>query len=194
MEGHTDKFKRSLEVLMKQNQEDRLQERRDKEGFERWIQKQVQESHMKRIDDTLERHLVQSMQEIMDLAQRIDEKNRALQNFASAIPTKRYGPRQSVWGRTVRVDREAKGAEVVLGMEWLSSLGEISTNFNDLTLMIPKEGATMVLKGDPSITRTTASFKSILKTLQDGGIELYLACIDLPKEQNREEMTVSPTE
>ncbi|RDX58611.1 hypothetical protein CR513_62060, partial [Mucuna pruriens] len=45
-------------------------------------------------------HQVQSIQEMTDLMQRIDEKNKALQNFAGDAPLKSYGPRQPIWQET----------------------------------------------------------------------------------------------
>lgn len=52
------------------------------------------------------------------------------------------------------------GLNVVLEMEWLSSLGEIRANFKELTLKNPMEGKYYILKGE---------FKSIIKAIDDEG-------------------------
>lgn len=59
------------------------------------------------------------------------------------------------------------GVDVVLGMEWLASLGEVRANFRELTLKIPVANGYHTLKGDSALTRVVASLKSILKTLSD---------------------------
>ena len=59
------------------------------------------------------------------------------------------------------------GVDVVLGMEWLASLGEVRANFHELTLKIPVANGYHTLKGDSALTRAVASLKSILKTLSD---------------------------
>ncbi|KAJ1421315.1 Retrotransposon gag domain [Sesbania bispinosa] len=81
------------------------------------------------------------------------------------------------------------GAEVVLGMEWLASLGDIRGNFQELTLMIPRRGGTMVLKGDPSLSRTAASIRSIMKAIHEDGLGFFLTCAEVFKDhQQREEV------
>ncbi|KAJ1377904.1 Aspartic peptidase domain superfamily [Sesbania bispinosa] len=60
---------------------------------------------------------------------------------------------------------ELGDVEVVLGMEWIASFADIRVNFQELTLMILKKGGTMVLKGDPPLSRTATSFRSIMKAL-----------------------------
>ncbi|KAJ1404919.1 hypothetical protein SESBI_26214 [Sesbania bispinosa] len=81
------------------------------------------------------------------------------------------------------------GAEVVLGMEWLASLGDIRANFQELTLMIPRKGGTMVLKGDPSLSRTAASFRSIMKAIHEDGLGFFLTCAEVFEDhQQREEL------
>lgn len=59
--------------------------------------------------------------------------------------------------------------DLVLGMEWLASLGEIRANFKELTLKVPTIEGTKMLKGEPSLPRAVASFKSVVKALHDKG-------------------------
>lgn len=58
---------------------------------------------------------------------------------------------------------------MVLGMEWLASLGEMRYSFHELTLQISVVGGYQTLKGDSDLTRVAASFKFVLKALHDQG-------------------------
>ncbi|XP_061374816.1 uncharacterized protein LOC133317039 [Gastrolobium bilobum] len=71
------------------------------------------------------------------------------------------------------------GAEVILGMDWLKGLGEITTDFNKLTLRFQAEGKQMTLRGDPSLSRkgALASVRSMMKTMKDEG----LGCVIEPQ-------------
>lgn len=54
---------------------------------------------------------------------------------------------------------ELRGVDVVLGMEWLAGLGKIRANFKELTLKVPTATGTQVLKGEPAMARSAASYK-----------------------------------
>ncbi|CAI8615288.1 unnamed protein product [Vicia faba] len=54
------------------------------------------------------------------------------------------------------------------GMEWLASLGEISANFEQLTLGFKINGRKVILKGEPQLSKKDASLNSMLKALQQG--------------------------
>lgn len=45
------------------------------------------------------------------------------------------------------------GDNVVLGMEWLKSLGDIKANFKDLKLRIKRDGVKYNLLGDPGLLK-----------------------------------------
>lgn len=72
---------------------------------------------------------------------------------------------------------ELGGTEVVLGMDWLASLGDIEANFGHLVIKWKEEGNKLILKGDPSLCKNQASWKTMVKALQDEGegyfIEYY---------------------
>ncbi|KAJ1437331.1 Aspartic peptidase domain superfamily [Sesbania bispinosa] len=76
-----------------------------------------------------------------------------------------------------------QGANLVLGLDWLASLGDIEANFQQLVLKIHVGGTLKVLKGEPALSRPAASFKSLTKAFQDEGQGLlveYKAIEDLP--------------
>lgn len=55
---------------------------------------------------------------------------------------------------------------MVLGMEWIKSLGEIRVNFEQLTLGLNIKGGRVILKGNLKISKKDASLNSMLKYLQ----------------------------
>ena len=61
------------------------------------------------------------------------------------------------------------GVDVVLGMEWLASLGEIRENFKELTLKIPTTEGSFTLKGEPTMVRSAILLRSIVKVLRNEG-------------------------
>lgn len=56
------------------------------------------------------------------------------------------------------------GVDVVLGMIWLHTLGETRVNWTTLTITIEKDEGNIVLKGDPSLTKTKVSLRRMVKT------------------------------
>ena len=57
---------------------------------------------------------------------------------------------------------------MVLGMEWLASLGEIRANFEQLTLVLKIDGRKVIIKGEPKLLKKDTSLKSTLKALRQG--------------------------
>lgn len=84
---------------------------------------------------------------------------------------------------------EMTGVDVVLGMEWLASLGEIRANFRELTLKIPTAEGSFTLKGEPAMARSAASLRSIVKTLRNEGEGFLLCCQDLQAVQENRPAT-----
>ncbi|XP_057444723.1 uncharacterized protein LOC130736966 [Lotus japonicus] len=67
------------------------------------------------------------------------------------------------------------GTEVVLGMDWLASLGNIRANFQKLTIQWEVQGQKMFLQGEPSWCKIAAGWKSIKKTMEKEGEAYYLS-------------------
>lgn len=53
--------------------------------------------------------------------------------------------------------------DVVLGMHWLHTLGETQVNWTTLTITIEREEGNIILRGDPSITKTKVSLNRMMK-------------------------------
>lgn len=77
---------------------------------------------------------------------------------------------------------ELGGVDMVLGMEWLSSLA----NFKDLIIKIPMGNRYHILKGEAELQRAPASLKSIMKAMQDEGQGYLLEYQTLQEEKQQE--------
>ncbi|GAU47870.1 hypothetical protein TSUD_404410 [Trifolium subterraneum] len=64
---------------------------------------------------------------------------------------------------------ELGGSEMVLGMDWLESLGNIEANFGNLSLKWEAEGKKYSIQGDPTMSTRQSSWKSLVKSLADEG-------------------------
>lgn len=64
---------------------------------------------------------------------------------------------------------ELGGTEMVLGMDWLASLGDIKANFGQLTIGWKEGNHRCMIKGDPSLCKDQASWKAMVKALHDDG-------------------------
>ncbi|KAA0050629.1 transposon Tf2-1 polyprotein isoform X1 [Cucumis melo var. makuwa] len=71
---------------------------------------------------------------------------------------------------------ELGGVDVVLGMQWLHSLGVIVVDWKNLTLTFSSEGKQISIKGDPSLTKSRISLKSMFKTWLDQDEGFLIEC------------------
>lgn len=62
---------------------------------------------------------------------------------------------------------ELKGVDVILGMLWLKTMGFMGVDWNELTMEFDVNGTKVVIKGDPTLTRTKVSLKMMVKTWSD---------------------------
>ena len=61
---------------------------------------------------------------------------------------------------------ELGNTDVILGMPWLGTLGDVKVNWKMLTMKIKMGKAVIVLKGDPSFSRIEVSLKAMARALQ----------------------------
>lgn len=54
---------------------------------------------------------------------------------------------------------ELGGVDVILGMQWLYSLGITEVDWKNLTMTFLHQGKKVVIKGDPSLTKTRVNEK-----------------------------------
>ena len=62
-----------------------------------------------------------------------------------------------------------EGSEVVLGLAWLDTLGDVVANFKESRLVISDSHEGIVLQGDPELCYGEVALRSALKVLQEGG-------------------------
>ncbi|XP_044476613.1 uncharacterized protein LOC123204119 [Mangifera indica] len=58
--------------------------------------------------------------------------------------------------------------DVILGVDWLATLGVIKSNWQDLTMVFHWEGRKITLQGDPSLVTQETSLKAVSKSLKMG--------------------------
>ncbi|KAK2364782.1 hypothetical protein QL285_089616 [Trifolium repens] len=66
------------------------------------------------------------------------------------------------------------GSEMVLGVDWLASLGNIEANFENLCLKWKKNGHNYLIQGDPTMCNRQASWKAMIKAMSNDGVGFYL--------------------
>jgi hypothetical protein len=66
------------------------------------------------------------------------------------------------------------GSEIVLGMDWLASLGNIEANFSNLCLKCELDGKKYTIQGDPAMCNSQATWKTMIKALSDEGMGFYI--------------------
>lgn len=67
-----------------------------------------------------------------------------------------------------------QGVDLVLGLDWLSSLGEVKTNFGKLELTLSRDGKLITLVGDPSLTKIELSYGAFMQILKEEGKGLLI--------------------
>lgn len=62
---------------------------------------------------------------------------------------------------------ELGGVDVILGMQWLHSLGVTVVDWKNLTFTFTNSDKQICIKGDPSLNKTRISLKSMSKSWSD---------------------------
>ncbi|TYK30579.1 ty3-gypsy retrotransposon protein [Cucumis melo var. makuwa] len=57
------------------------------------------------------------------------------------------------------------GVDMILGMQWFHSLGVTEVDWKKLLLTFYHQGKKIMIRGDPSLTRTQVSLKNVMKSL-----------------------------
>lgn len=60
-------------------------------------------------------------------------------------------------------------ADIILGVEWLETLGEVKSNWKEQVMKFNHNGTTVTLRGDPSLCNSPVSLKALWKALKDDG-------------------------
>ena len=65
-------------------------------------------------------------------------------------------------------------SEVILGYQWLATLGESYINWGAMTMRFNLGNTRVQLQGDPSLCRTQVSLQSMVRTIQQEGQGILL--------------------
>lgn len=68
------------------------------------------------------------------------------------------------------------GVDVVLGMQWLYTLGVTEVDWRALTLRINRGDSIVTLKGDPSLTKTKVSLKTLVRSWEEADQGFLVEC------------------
>ncbi|XP_052196517.1 uncharacterized protein LOC127803919 [Diospyros lotus] len=85
---------------------------------------------------------------------------------------------------------ELGSSDVILGMKWLATLGETQVDWGSLVMKFRSRGMTITLLGDPSLSKTLVTLKSMMKAFREkGGVLLELGSLTA-EEKKGEEMVL----
>ncbi|KZV50196.1 hypothetical protein F511_26056 [Dorcoceras hygrometricum] len=80
---------------------------------------------------------------------------------------------------------ELGGVDVILGVDWLRTLGEVMLDWNKMRMRF-KEGERVIeLKGDPTLQRAVVSLKSLYKITE---VEFFATVFTLERNEQEEEV------
>ncbi|TYK28503.1 Ty3/gypsy retrotransposon protein [Cucumis melo var. makuwa] len=74
---------------------------------------------------------------------------------------------------------ELGGVDVILGMQWLYSLGVTTVDWKNLSLTFMADGKEVKIKGDPSLTKARISLKNMMKNWEDKDTGFLIECRSL---------------
>lgn len=74
---------------------------------------------------------------------------------------------------------ELGSSDVILGMKWLATLGETQVDWGSLIMRFKVGDTAITLHGDPSLSKTLVTMKSMMKAFRKGGegVLLELGCL-----------------
>ncbi|TYK23464.1 putative retroelement pol polyprotein [Cucumis melo var. makuwa] len=74
---------------------------------------------------------------------------------------------------------ELGGVDVILGMQWLYSLGVTTVDWKNLSLSFVAEGKEVNIKGDPSLTKARINLKNMIKNWEEKDSGFLIECRSL---------------
>ncbi|CAJ1974639.1 unnamed protein product [Sphenostylis stenocarpa] len=189
MEARLDSLEKGFESLleMMQNINRTLQQKTNStgesddggtQGERNGMRKGLWEDRWRRLEIPI---FVESLPELMDYAQGIDE-NKVINNEGGWNDKGGNRPRSYQPARTVTWN----GGNNTTGENYpVGGASSAGANFKDLTLKLPTSQGTMVLKGEIALSRTEASFQSIIRALRDEGQGFFLECKKMIQEPDK---------
>ncbi|XP_031268741.1 uncharacterized protein LOC116127234 [Pistacia vera] len=87
---------------------------------------------------------------------------------------------------------ELGGADVILAITWLSSLGDVCANWKKLTMKSELEGVGVSLQGDSSLVKSGVSLKSMLQSINSTGGGFLVECCSIEEKPIHLDEEISP--
>uniref|UniRef100_A0A803PSM5 RNA-directed DNA polymerase n=1 Tax=Cannabis sativa TaxID=3483 RepID=A0A803PSM5_CANSA len=82
---------------------------------------------------------------------------------------------------------ELGGADVILGVKWLETLGNMQVNWRTMVMKFERDGTWVTLQGDPSLCKSQISLKAMVHTVEQTGYGFWIPLGSLnSQEQNQE--------
>lgn len=85
-----------------------------------------------------------------------------------------------------------RNADVILGVQWLETLGDVRTNWKEQRMRLKSKGVTVTLQGDPSMCNGPVSLKALWKAIRDNGEGVVVEYGGLQTEEWPSELVVTP--
>lgn len=73
---------------------------------------------------------------------------------------------------------ELGGTNMVLGIDWFASLGNIEANFRNFSLKWTQAGQQLIIRSDPTLNTVQSSWSVVMKALQGEGLGYYVECME----------------
>lgn len=87
---------------------------------------------------------------------------------------------------------ELGNSDIILGVQWLETLGTVITNWKTQTMIFDVEGQPVKLVGDPTLVRAQISLKAMLRTLKKEGNGYLLECNQIERKGKNSPTTAVP--
>lgn len=71
---------------------------------------------------------------------------------------------------------DLNNVDIILGIQWLETLGETRVNWKLQTMKIPVEGEVVVLQGEPGLCSSEISYQALRKTLEQQEYGMVVEC------------------
>lgn len=83
-------------------------------------------------------------------------------------------------------------SNVILGVQWLEKLGSVVTNWKTQIMKYEEGGSTVILKGDPSLTRSRISLKAMIRVMRKEGGGILVECNQMEEKKTVGVETTTP--
>ncbi|XP_061371285.1 uncharacterized protein LOC133313888 [Gastrolobium bilobum] len=88
---------------------------------------------------------------------------------------------------------DLNGADIVLGVQWLSTLGPVMTDYENLTMSFHHKSQPILLKGNTSLTPTPITNSQLHKLIGQEPVESFLMCLSIQTQNTEPQPPIKST-